>query len=152
MWKSRWPSLAPHPNEPYQVSVDVKQQWTMHRYWSQFVPNITSTRHPRTLSSTSSSSLNLSVVVVDLTGMSFTPINCCGWISRHFCTPIICCGWISRHFCTPSYQLRCGRFDGYVLRHHQLLWLNKPEFFHTYRPLSLNRSAFFSYPSTVVVE
>ena len=36
------------------VSVDVKQHWTMHTHWSQFVPNM-STRHPRTLSSTSSS-------------------------------------------------------------------------------------------------
>ena len=35
------------------VSVDVKQHWTMHTHWSQFVPNM-STRHPRTLSSTSS--------------------------------------------------------------------------------------------------
>ena len=34
------------------VSVDVKQHWTMLRHWSQFVPNM-STRHPRTLSSTS---------------------------------------------------------------------------------------------------
>ena len=32
------------------VSVDVKQHWTMHTHWSQFVPNM-STRHPRTLSS-----------------------------------------------------------------------------------------------------
>ena len=38
------------------VSVDLKQQhWTMHTHWSQFVPNM-STRHPRALSSTSSSS------------------------------------------------------------------------------------------------
>ena len=37
------------------VSVDLKQHWTMHTHWSQFVPNM-STRHPRTLSSTSSSS------------------------------------------------------------------------------------------------
>ena len=36
------------------VSVDVKQQWTMLTHWSQFVPNM-STRHPRTLSITSSS-------------------------------------------------------------------------------------------------
>ena len=36
------------------VSVDVKQHWTMLRHWSQFVPNM-SARHPRTLSSTSSS-------------------------------------------------------------------------------------------------
>ena len=35
-------------------SVDVKQHWTMHTHWSQFVPNM-STRHPRTLSSISSS-------------------------------------------------------------------------------------------------
>ena len=35
------------------ISVDVKQHWTMHTLWSQFVPNM-STRHPRTLSSTSS--------------------------------------------------------------------------------------------------
>ena len=37
------------------VSVDVKQHWTMLRYWSQFVPNML-TRHPRKLSSTSSPS------------------------------------------------------------------------------------------------
>ena len=37
------------------VSVDVKQHWTMPTHWSQFVPNM-STRHPRTLISTSSSS------------------------------------------------------------------------------------------------
>ena len=37
------------------VSVDVKQHSTMHTHWSQFVPNM-STRHPRTLNSTSSSS------------------------------------------------------------------------------------------------
>ena len=36
------------------VSVDVKQHWTMLTHWSQFVPNM-STRHPRTLSFTSSS-------------------------------------------------------------------------------------------------
>ena len=36
------------------VSVDVKQHWTMYTHWSQFVPNM-STRHPRTLSSISSS-------------------------------------------------------------------------------------------------
>ena len=36
------------------LSVDVKQHWTMHTHWSQFVPNM-STQHPRTLSSTSSS-------------------------------------------------------------------------------------------------
>ena len=36
------------------VSVDVKQHWTMLQHWSQFVPNM-SARHPRTLSSTSSS-------------------------------------------------------------------------------------------------
>ena len=36
-------------------SVDIKQHWTMHTHWSQFVPNM-STRHPRTLSSISSSS------------------------------------------------------------------------------------------------
>ena len=35
------------------VSVDVKQHWTTCTHWSQFVPNM-STRHPRTLSSTSS--------------------------------------------------------------------------------------------------
>ena len=46
-------------------------------HWSQFVPNM-STRHPRTLRSTPSSSLNLTVVAVDSTGMSFTPIICCG--------------------------------------------------------------------------
>ena len=46
-WKSRWPSWAPR-------AVDVKQHWTMLTHWSQFVPN-TSTRHPRTLNSTSSS-------------------------------------------------------------------------------------------------
>ena len=43
----------------FMVSVDVKQHWTMHTHWSQFVPNM-STRHPRTLSSTSSSSLTSS--------------------------------------------------------------------------------------------
>ena len=37
------------------VSMDVKQQRTMLRHWSQFVHNM-STRHPRTLSSTSSTS------------------------------------------------------------------------------------------------
>ena len=37
------------------VSVDVKQPSSMHTHWSQFVPNM-STRHPRTWSSTSSSS------------------------------------------------------------------------------------------------
>ena len=37
------------------VSVDVKHYWTMLTHWSQLVPN-TSTRHPRTWSSTSSSS------------------------------------------------------------------------------------------------
>ena len=37
------------------VSVDVKQHWTMHTRWSHFAPNM-STQHPRTLSSTSSSS------------------------------------------------------------------------------------------------
>ena len=37
------------------VSVDVKQHWTMHTHWSQFVPNMYVNRHPRTLSSTSSS-------------------------------------------------------------------------------------------------
>ena len=37
------------------VYVDVMQHWIMHTHWSQFVPNM-STRHPRTLSSTSSSS------------------------------------------------------------------------------------------------
>ena len=36
------------------VSVDVKQHWTMLTHWSQFVPV---NRHPRTLSSTSSSSV-----------------------------------------------------------------------------------------------
>ena len=36
------------------VSVDVKQQWTMLRHWSQFVPNM-STQHPRTWSSKPSS-------------------------------------------------------------------------------------------------
>ena len=44
--------------EPYgsQCHVDVKQHWTKHPHCrSQFVPNM-STRHPRTLSSTSSSS------------------------------------------------------------------------------------------------
>ena len=52
MWKSWWPSWAPRPNEP-QFLCNVKQHWTMHTHWSQFVPNM-STRHPRTLSSTSS--------------------------------------------------------------------------------------------------
>ena len=34
------------------VSVEVKQHWTMHTHWSQFVPD-RSTQHPRTLSSAS---------------------------------------------------------------------------------------------------
>ena len=38
------------------VSVDVKQHRTMPRHWPQFVPNNYVNRHPRTLSSTSSSS------------------------------------------------------------------------------------------------
>ena len=58
LWKSRWPSWAPRPNELcWFFSVDVKQNWIgiMLTHWSQFVPN-TSTPHPRTLSATSSSS------------------------------------------------------------------------------------------------
>ena len=54
VWKSRWPSWAPVPNKPM-VSVDIKQHWTMLTHWSQFAPKMT-TWHPRTLSSTSSSS------------------------------------------------------------------------------------------------
>ena len=38
------------------VLVDVKQHWNMHTHWSQFVPNNYVNRHPRTWSSTSSSS------------------------------------------------------------------------------------------------
>ena len=37
------------------VFVDVMQQWTMLTHWSQFDPNMSTPRHPRTLSSTSSS-------------------------------------------------------------------------------------------------
>ena len=37
-------------------TVDVKQHWTVLRHWSQFVPNNYVNRHPRTWSSTSSSS------------------------------------------------------------------------------------------------
>ena len=55
MWKSRWPSWVPRPNEPCGFRVDVKQHWTMHTHWSQFVPNM-STQHPRTLSFISSPS------------------------------------------------------------------------------------------------
>ena len=59
VWKSMWPSWAPRPHQWLSLmvpSVDVKQHWTKHPHCrSQFVPNM-STRHPRTLSSTSSSS------------------------------------------------------------------------------------------------
>ena len=48
MWKSRWPSWAPRPNEPDGFCRRKATQWTMHTHWSQFVPN--------QLSSTSSSS------------------------------------------------------------------------------------------------
>ena len=57
VWKSMWPSWAPRLHQwlSLMVSVDVKQHWTMHTHCrSQFVPHM-STRHPRTLSSTSSS-------------------------------------------------------------------------------------------------
>ena len=47
VWKSRWPSWAPRPNELYGFC---GRKATMN-HWSQFVPNMP-TRHPRTLSST----------------------------------------------------------------------------------------------------
>ena len=53
-WKSKWPSWAFRPNEPCDFC-GRKATLTMLRHWPQFVPNM-STRHPRTLSSTSSSS------------------------------------------------------------------------------------------------
>ena len=46
------------------VSVDVKQHWTMHTHWSQFVLDM-STRHSRTLSSTSSTETQI------ISGVSF---------------------------------------------------------------------------------
>ena len=92
VWKSRWPSWAPRPNELY---VDVKQHWTMHTHWLQFVPNM-STRHPRTLSSSSSSSTwnvgwgdsvcrRFPTLVHDL--LSFIAYKCSGTSRSGSCTP-----------------------------------------------------------------
>ena len=50
------------------VSVDVKQPWTMHTHWSQFVPNVN--RHPRTWSSTLISSSCAKVEVSVLGSLS----------------------------------------------------------------------------------
>ena len=48
------PSWSPRPNEPYGFYGRKATFKHTYRHWSQFVPNI-STRHPKTLSSTSSS-------------------------------------------------------------------------------------------------
>ena len=69
------------------VSVDVKQHWTMHTHWSQFVPNM-STRHPRTLSSTSSSSIEHSHLAINhlqavvLVSNAIETKGCSAWWSR----------------------------------------------------------------------
>ena len=44
VWKSRWPSWAPRPNEPYSFCGRKATLNPMHKHWSQFFPNM-STRH-----------------------------------------------------------------------------------------------------------
>ena len=40
VWKSKWPSWAFRPNEPYGFCGRKAKYWTMLRHWSQFVPNV----------------------------------------------------------------------------------------------------------------